>query len=64
MASEAQRKANAKYKEKNKGKYVEMRYKVTIDERDTIKAYCDDHNISVSDFTKQLVFDKINKESM
>lgn len=64
MASEAQRKANAKYKEKNKGKYVEMRYKVTIDERDIIKAYCDDHNISVSDFTKKLVFDEINKESM
>lgn len=63
MASEAQRKANAKYKEKNKGKFVEMRYKVSIEERDIIKNFCDQHDISVSDFTRKLVFDEINKQS-
>lgn len=64
MASEAQRRANQKYKEKNKGIYVEMRYKVTIEERDMIKAYCDERNVTVSDFTKKLVFEAINKESI
>ncbi len=63
MASEAQRKANAKYKEKNKGKFVEMRYKVSIEERDIIKNFCDQRDISVSDFTRKLVFDEINNQS-
>lgn len=62
MASEAQRKANAKYKEKCKGKFVEMRYRVSIEERDAIKAYCDAHNVSVSDFTRELVFEKITSQ--
>ena len=64
MASEAQRRANQKYKEKNKGIYVEMRYKVTIEERDMIKAYCDVHNVTVSEFIKKLVFDTINGEAL
>ena len=61
MATDAQRKANAKYKEKCKGKFAEMRYRVSVEERDEIKAYCDAHNISVSDFTRELVFQKIRE---
>ena len=57
MATDAQRKANTKYKEK----FAEMRYRVSVEERDEIKAYCDAHNISVSDFTRELVFQKIRE---
>lgn len=56
MASEAQKKANARYKEKTKGEIVEMRYRVTPEERDQIKKYCDENNTNVSDFTRDLVF--------
>ena len=62
MTSEAQKKANAKYKEKCKGIYVEMRYRVTVEERDAIKAYCDERNISVSDWTRELVFREMNRD--
>ena len=55
MTTEAQKKANAKYKEKMKGKYVELRYKVTPEERDEIKAYCEAKKVAVSDFTRELV---------
>ena len=61
MATDAQRKANTKYKEKCKGKFAEMRYRVSVEERDEIKAYCDAHDISVSDFTRELVFRKIRE---
>ena len=61
MATDAQRKANTKYKEKCKGKVAEMRYRVSVEERDEIKAYCDAHDISVSDFTRELVFQKIRE---
>ena len=61
MATDAQRKANTKYKEKCKGKFAEMRYRVSVEERDELKAYCDAHNISVSDFTRELVFQKIRE---
>ena len=61
MATEAQKKANAKYKEKMKGKYVELRYKVTLEERDQIKAYCDERKLAVSDFTRGLVLEKIEE---
>lgn len=61
MATEAQKKATAKYKEKMKGKYVEMRYKVTPEERDLIKAFCDSKKVAVSDFTRELVLEKIGK---
>ena len=61
MATEAQKKATAKYKEKMKGKYVEMRYKVTLEERDLIKAFCDSKKVAVSDFTRELVLEEIGK---
>ena len=61
MATEAQKKATAKYKEKMKGKYVEMRYKVTPEERDLIKAFCDSKKVAVSYFTRELVLEEIGK---
>lgn len=61
MTTEAQKRANAKYKEKNKGKYVELRYKVTLEERDVIKAYCEAKKVAVSDFTRELVLEQVNK---
>ncbi len=33
----------------------------SVEERDEIKAYCDAHDISVSDFTRELVFQKIRE---
>ena len=35
--------------------------RVSVEERDEIKAYCDAHDISVSDFTRELVFQKIRE---
>lgn len=61
MATEAQKKATAKYKEKMKGKYIEMRYKVTPEERDLIKSFCESKQIAVSDFTRELVLKKVNE---
>lgn len=63
MSSDAQKKANTKYKRIKRENIVEMRYQVTTNERDIIKNYCEQHNISVSDFTRKLVFDEINKQS-
>ena len=62
MATESQKRATQKYKEKNKGKFVEMRFKVSVEERNQIKTYCDEHGIAVSDFVRKLVFDAINKQ--
>ena len=54
-------KMKVQMKEKCKDKFAEMRYRVSVEERDEIKAYCDAHNISVSDFTRELVFQKIRE---
>lgn len=59
MSSDAQRKATAKYK----GKFIELRYRVTDEERNIIKKYCEEHDISINEFTRKLVFDEINKHS-
>ena len=59
MSSDAQRKATAKYK----GKFIELRYRVTEEERRIIKKYCEEHDISINEFTRKLVFDEISKHS-
>lgn len=59
MNTDAQRKATSKYK----SQFIELRYRVTENERNIIKKYCDEHNISINAFTRKLVFDEINKQS-
>ena len=54
--SEAQKRATYKYREK----FEEVRFRVTKEQKEKIKAYCDAHNVSVSEYVSKLVLDSID----
>lgn len=55
--TEAQKKATYKYREN----YTELRVRVTYEERDKIKEYCSNKNISVSEYLRNLIEEDIKK---
>lgn len=56
MASDAQKRANAKYFKEN---YSQVKLSMPNDEAEALRAYCADHGLTVAGFIRQLIREAI-----
>ncbi|WP_405373551.1 hypothetical protein [Pseudobutyrivibrio sp.] len=54
--TEAQKRATYKYREK----FEEVRFRVTKEQKEQLKAYCEKNNVSISEFVSKIVLDALN----
>lgn len=61
MATEAQRRANKKYYEKN---YKQVKLSMPNDEVEILESFCAEHHYSKAGFIREAIKEKIERERM